>query len=267
MPPPEEIEKLVLWLEAPGNLARVNGKTLETKIVWMRDLESLFPHQSFKQVYNKFDNYKKSWKEAHNWNKQTGWGLTEDDLGEGTAGLRKKLLKKCPMFFRLEKIFGDRPNVDPPAMFHSGDTSVGAGALLGRISNAIEDADERESIPSNDEPNSGPTSKSSALQRGTKQNIWESLSLDSEDDGNDRFELKRKRTRGSALAHAVLAFLEVRSQRDDKRFKDDRALKSKEMDLNERRLALEERKVANEERRLELSMLQLRNGNSGNNAV
>ncbi|KAL7271346.1 hypothetical protein RUND412_005906 [Rhizina undulata] len=320
-----DMEKIVLWLEDPVNLARTKGRTRETKSTWMRDLALLFPTRSFKQVYDKFDNYKKAWKEAHNWNKQPGWGVTEENMGN--ADVRRKLLKKCPFFLRLEKLFADRPNVDPPAQFDSGDNSASTNTLMEQVSKALatEDPEEAEVISSDEEsepgeedldgtddgvtrpstrsarapmtprslttkrPNAVSTTKPSALKKGTKRNIPENLVLDSEDDGSDRPKSKRKRTQGasSALADAVTAFLEIRSQREDKRFsfmekqleqqgelrrkelEDERALRSREMDLNERKLALEERKVANEERRLELLTLQLRNGNvsQGNNVI
>ncbi|KAL7269485.1 hypothetical protein RUND412_007848, partial [Rhizina undulata] len=82
------MEKIIIWLKDAANFTHTKGKSGETKGVWMQDITSLFPNRSYKQVYDKFNNYKKAWKEAHNWIKQTGWGLMESDFQEVTTNLQ-----------------------------------------------------------------------------------------------------------------------------------------------------------------------------------
>ncbi|KAG0134082.1 hypothetical protein HOY82DRAFT_537664 [Tuber indicum] len=68
----------------------------------------------------KYNNLLKSYRAAVKLNNQTGWGLTEEDLSIGQRSLR-------------EKIFRDRPNIQPPAFYDSG-----ADASAVNTTNAVE---------------------------------------------------------------------------------------------------------------------------------
>jgi len=48
-----------------------------------------------------------------------------------------KLLSRCPYFFGLERILGDRPNIRPPALFDSGSGSQETATSVERLLSQI----------------------------------------------------------------------------------------------------------------------------------
>jgi len=62
-----------------------------------------------------------------------------------------KLLSRCPYFFRLERILGDRPNVRPPVSYDSGhnasDTAATIEQLLVAMSNNDPEGEEGGELP------------------------------------------------------------------------------------------------------------------------
>lgn len=86
-----EIEQIVLWLEDPIKLRRTQKGSGETKKHWISLIASTIPSRSEAQVGYKYDNLKKSYREALRLADQSGWGLGEEDLINGnTLSLRGK---------------------------------------------------------------------------------------------------------------------------------------------------------------------------------
>lgn len=81
----QEMEKIVLWLEDPTNLRRTQKGSGETKKRWMNAIASTISSRSEAQVGYKFDNLKKSYREALKLADQSGWGLDEEDLRTGSS--------------------------------------------------------------------------------------------------------------------------------------------------------------------------------------
>lgn len=89
----EEVEMIILWLEDDENLRRTQRGSGETKTHWIKDIATTLNGRTVKQVLDKFDNLKKSFREACKINDQSGWGLTQDDLQTGTTSQRGKFLQ------------------------------------------------------------------------------------------------------------------------------------------------------------------------------
>ena len=68
-----------------------------------------------KQVMNKISHIEKSFRLAHDFaNTETGQGLQENNWGEFDDAIRHK----CPYYFDLVEIFGDRASAKPKATSH-----------------------------------------------------------------------------------------------------------------------------------------------------
>ncbi|RPA96671.1 hypothetical protein L873DRAFT_1845261 [Choiromyces venosus 120613-1] len=134
-----EIEQIVLWLEDPIKLRRTQKGSGETKKHWISAIASTIPSRSEAQVGYKYDNLKKSYREALKLADQSGCGLGEEDLVNGnTLSLRDKLEKKCPFFARLDAIWGTRPNFRPPSLFSSGSSSQETAAAADTLINTLQ---------------------------------------------------------------------------------------------------------------------------------
>jgi len=92
-----EIELIVRWLEDPIQLRRTQKGSGETKKHWISAIASTISSRSEAQVGYKFDNLKKSYREALKLADQSGWGLGEEDLvNRNILSLRgRKRTKLC----------------------------------------------------------------------------------------------------------------------------------------------------------------------------
>ncbi|KAG0642609.1 hypothetical protein HOY80DRAFT_1104414 [Tuber brumale] len=115
----EETEVLMQWLEEPSNQRKTRKGSGVTKRQVIKEMAAKIPTKPEAKVGYKYDNLLKSYREAVKLNNQRGWGLSGKDLDEGKKSLQEKLLSRCPLFFRLEAIFGDHSNVRPPVQFNS----------------------------------------------------------------------------------------------------------------------------------------------------
>lgn len=96
---------------------------------WHRDIkDEVFgkdDHITVKRINDKLANMKRQYKEAITIQDSSGWGLCEED----EQFINKNLDKKCPFFFRLDRICGNRPNMRIPTQMDSSvsqlDTPVG----------------------------------------------------------------------------------------------------------------------------------------------
>ncbi|PUU75742.1 hypothetical protein B9Z19DRAFT_1130802 [Tuber borchii] len=146
-----ETERIIQWLEEPENLRKIKKGSGITKKTIVAEIAAQIPTKEAIKVGYKYDNIMKSYRAAAKLNNQSGWGLSERDLDEGRRSLRDKLLSRCPYFFRLERILGDRPNVRPPVSYDSGhdanDTAATIEQLLIAISNDNPEEEEEGQLP------------------------------------------------------------------------------------------------------------------------
>ena len=100
------MERLIEWMEE--HLDELRGK----QITWQKDAkEQLFPNDShimIRKLTDKVANMKRAWKEARAMQDQSGWGLQPDD---NETSINDRLKRKCPFYWRLDAIWGSRPNV------------------------------------------------------------------------------------------------------------------------------------------------------------
>jgi hypothetical protein len=68
---------------------------------------------------SRFEGFISKYKEAKRTSGQTGWGLDEEDIARGINTIESKLERMAPHFTELDKLYGDRPNVNPPAIIES----------------------------------------------------------------------------------------------------------------------------------------------------
>ena len=80
-----EIEQIVLWLEHPIKLHRTQKGSGETKKHWISSIASTIHSCSEAQVGYKYNNLKKSYREALMLADQSGWGLGEEDPINGNT--------------------------------------------------------------------------------------------------------------------------------------------------------------------------------------
>ena len=76
------------------------------------------------------------------------------------------LEKKCPFFFRLEKVWGSRPNVRPPILFDPGSSFQGTTAAAFTLISVLESSKDLVS----ESPHSGLTESNRGL-RHSNQNF------------------------------------------------------------------------------------------------
>ncbi|KAG0642620.1 hypothetical protein HOY80DRAFT_1103785 [Tuber brumale] len=113
----EETEVLMQWLEEPSNQRKTRKRSGITKRQVIKEMAAKILMKPEAKVGYKYDNLLKSYREAVKLNNQTGWGLSGKVLDEGKKSLQEKLLSQCPLFFHLNAIFGDHPNVRPLVQF------------------------------------------------------------------------------------------------------------------------------------------------------
>ncbi|RPA97783.1 hypothetical protein L873DRAFT_1790709 [Choiromyces venosus 120613-1] len=142
----EETEALIEWLEEPENLRKMKKGSGVTKKQVVKEIAAKISTKPEVKVGYMYDNLIKSYREAAKLNNQSGWGLSMEDLDEGKKTLREKLLSRCPFFFHLEAIFGNRPNIHPPARHDSGgsptEAALAVEKLLNVMSSSIQDKEE-----------------------------------------------------------------------------------------------------------------------------
>lgn len=121
----QEIEKIVLWLEDPTNLRRTQKGSGETKKRWINAIASTISSRSEPQVGYKFDNLKKSYREALRLADQSGWGLNEEDLRTGSSlhGMSLTIYRICMLIFRKYRKTGKEVSLLFPAGCHLGNST------------------------------------------------------------------------------------------------------------------------------------------------
>ncbi|RPB02927.1 hypothetical protein L873DRAFT_1787381 [Choiromyces venosus 120613-1] len=137
-----ETEAMIKWLEEPENLRKTKKGSGITKKQVVKEIAAKIPTKPEVKVGYKYDNLLKSYREAVKMNNQSGWGLSAEDLSEGKRTLRG--------------IFGNHPNIRPPAQYDSGlspnEVALAVDRLLGVMDRlTAEDENEWEEIEDNSE--------------------------------------------------------------------------------------------------------------------
>ncbi|KAF8459360.1 hypothetical protein BGX38DRAFT_2985 [Terfezia claveryi] len=101
-----EVEKLISWMEE--NHEQLRGK----QIAWHKEVKeqsfALEEHITVKKISEKIGNMKKAWKGARAMQIRSGWGVRYED---NEQSINELLERRCPFFWRLEELWGSRPNI------------------------------------------------------------------------------------------------------------------------------------------------------------
>ena len=105
---------MVGWMEENQEL--LQGK----QTAWFKDVKqqefSNDEHITVKRIADKVTNMKRAWKGAKALQERSRWGLTRE---KNEASVNGTLEKKCAFFWRLDEIWGARPNVAVPTAIRS----------------------------------------------------------------------------------------------------------------------------------------------------
>lgn len=125
----EDYDKIVAYIEEPENFAALHGAGRKTRIgggkchtkatafgIMAAQLSGRggFPQVTGDELRKRFDRYVNMFKKAKELQNSTGGGLSEVEISQGMT-MEDKLNNKCPHFFRMNAIFGERANIVPPA--------------------------------------------------------------------------------------------------------------------------------------------------------
>lgn len=101
-----------------GRATKVGAKYMTKAAAWdiaAAELKALgFPETNGINLQKKWYRLFLKFKEAKGVSRQTGGGLTEDELEQGIT-LEDKLNGICEHFYKMDALFGSRANVEPPA--------------------------------------------------------------------------------------------------------------------------------------------------------
>ncbi|KAI9342321.1 hypothetical protein BDR26DRAFT_894738 [Obelidium mucronatum] len=73
-----------------------------------------------KILKNRFNAWITRYKKARSDADQTGFGVTETDVNRGIETIEEKLEHMCPQYSRLDKLYGERVNINPVAVAECG---------------------------------------------------------------------------------------------------------------------------------------------------
>lgn len=127
---PDDLGFIVDWLENPENFNSLHGGNRRTKVAGkFRSKKTVFNCMLI-QLHDvgfpdfvrtgvnlgaRMTRYMRRYKDANIFLKDTGSGLTAAETDAGLT-LDDKLEKMCPHFHRMHAMFGERANIEPPAI-------------------------------------------------------------------------------------------------------------------------------------------------------
>ena len=129
--------QLFEWLEVPGNYemwkgagirnasgaTRTSGLTKKAVSVTISNfLDTFNTKKTSEQVMSKMRYIEKKFKEAEDFLRNTGEGLTSTDEKLGIAKIKDKVISICPFYFRVKPIMSESVAVNPPYIGETGMT-------------------------------------------------------------------------------------------------------------------------------------------------
>ncbi|KAL2607636.1 hypothetical protein R1flu_026209 [Riccia fluitans] len=148
-----DYELIVSFLEEPENFTALFGSRGKTKIggkhqtkttafaIMSMQLQSLgFPPCSATNLYKKVTCYCSRYESALSILKQTGSGLTDEEIARGLT-LEAKLNKACPFFYQMDTVFGTKANMVPLATCELGIPEVPTMQVISEDENYKEEED------------------------------------------------------------------------------------------------------------------------------
>ncbi|KAJ8525420.1 hypothetical protein ON010_g15694 [Phytophthora cinnamomi] len=152
-----DIKVLLSWIEKPANFESIYGTSGKTTVggkakitksaaytqmaAHLRSKTMKYESLKPRNMQQRWENVVKKFREVFKLQGGTGMGLTAAEIRQGVS-LPTKLEKMCPSFYRLEALFGERPNMHAHA-------TVELGAVVRALAYAYENDDASSSSPHN----------------------------------------------------------------------------------------------------------------------
>ncbi|KAG0138091.1 hypothetical protein HOY82DRAFT_535028 [Tuber indicum] len=230
------------------------------------------PTKSTITVGYMYDNLLKSYRAAVKLNNQSEWELSEKDIDEGRRSLKERLLLRCPYFFQVKNILGDRPDVRPPAIYGSGTGETkrtGVDSLLSAMVTPTNAMETRESMFA------VKTNRDEGEEEVAKEKVAKEVKEDKKEEDED-FEANPRTTRSlagstnkrkggsTALIDAVSILASAKSEGEARKFdflsehlQQQGELQRQELDLKRERLAIKREKNIAEQKGAEMIIRKL----------
>ncbi|KAG6614051.1 uncharacterized protein IUM83_10136 [Phytophthora cinnamomi] len=125
-----DIKVLLSWIEKPANFESIYGTSGKTTVggkakitksaaytqmaAHLRSKTKKYESLKPRNMQQRWENVVKKFREVLKLQGGTGMGLTAAEIRQGVS-LPTKLEKMCPCFYRLEALFGERPNMNAHA--------------------------------------------------------------------------------------------------------------------------------------------------------
>ncbi|KAG6623733.1 uncharacterized protein IUM83_01848 [Phytophthora cinnamomi] len=130
-----DIKVLLSWIERPANFESIYGTSGKTTVggkakitksaaytqmaAHLRSKTKKYESLKPRNMQQRWENVVKKFREVLKLQGGTGMGLTAAEIRQGVS-LPTKLEKMCPCFYRLEALFGERPNMNAHATVELG---------------------------------------------------------------------------------------------------------------------------------------------------
>ncbi|KAA1106225.1 hypothetical protein PGT21_031287 [Puccinia graminis f. sp. tritici] len=243
---------LMDWLTTPGNFVRwrgdkqkgLNKEALAGEIVLIL-VEHGIHHRNNKDIRTKIQEIQDSYSKACDWLRNTGQGVLDSDIAEGTDNVRAALLKRCKYYYDLDEFMGSRTCTNPE------DTVNTSGQLVPDLLNPPTTSDTED-----DEQPVGPHATPARPSNIDAPPSHDSLALEPRSPSSNTARVKsnakgkeKKKNRGlpDGIEKAIddstefrIKSLQSKERRDDKKLAAEKARDRKRIKIEQRRLRIEE---------------------------
>jgi hypothetical protein len=199
-----------------------------------------------------------------------------------------KLLSVCPFFFRLDAIWGNRPDIRPPMMFDSGADSGADNSALHRILDVEIWRTGGRAPPSRSSAPLGRRRSYPASKGGRRGVLYQPLRLSNSgsEDESEEIPKRKKKKSNSTVVDAIIELSAARVKSDQQKYgllekhlsaqmekgdeqpalrkekHEEQEKKEKEFELLKKRLEVEHKKAEAEVLRYQVLLAQLQGGRS-----
>ncbi|EHS64037.1 uncharacterized protein PGTG_22001 [Puccinia graminis f. sp. tritici CRL 75-36-700-3] len=109
------IRILIEWLTSDGNFKRWRGKkgnglnkeALASEVVALMVSHGIH-HRNNKDIRTKIQELQDNYSSACNWLRNTGSGVLDEDIANGTDNVRAAVIKRCKYFYDLDEVMRER---------------------------------------------------------------------------------------------------------------------------------------------------------------
>ncbi|KAA1085424.1 hypothetical protein PGT21_006719 [Puccinia graminis f. sp. tritici] len=248
---------LMDWLTTPGNFVRwrgdkhkgLNKEALAGEIVLIL-VDHGIHHRNNKDIRTKIQEIQDNYSKASDWLRNTGQGVLDSDIAEGTDNVRAALLKYCKYYYELDEFMGSRTCTNPEDTVDTSDQPV-PDLLDPPTSSERASEDEPEGLDSQPVVNQS-TSSQQTIRNATPREPPTPLEVQTPTGREDKSKSKdkpKKKNRGlpEGIEKAIdesasfrLKSLQSKDRQEEKKIKAEDARERKRIRIEKRRLRIEE---------------------------